>query len=47
MSAQDFSAGAISREYCLGSIFATSLGSGSGVPQWIVGDAFLKVSRIY
>lgn len=43
MNAQDFSAGAVSQEYCLGSIFATSLGSGQGVPQWIVGDAFLKV----
>lgn len=47
----DFSAGAVARAsdgttYCLGSIFATDLGTGA--PEWIVGDSFLKnVFSIY
>lgn len=48
MNTQDFSAGALDTQgrYCLGAIFATSLGSGPGIPQWIVGDSFLKVSAL-
>ncbi|CAO1618365.1 unnamed protein product [Parajaminaea phylloscopi] len=51
LTADDFNGGAVTRSFdgtyfCLGSIFATDLGSNA--PEWVIGDSFLKnVFSIY
>lgn len=40
MATSDFNAGQVSGSLCLGSIFTVDLGTGG--PDWIMGDAFLK-----